>query len=174
MRHAISASLSTEQLESFRPGVQRGSVWGTPTVGSWHLAPGMESAFFIPSMGFLNCGTGEDSCESLGLQQIKPVNPKRNQPWIFTGRTVASAAIFWLLDVKSQLTGKDPDAGKDWEQEEKWAARIRWLDSITDSMDMNLSKLRERVKDRGVCWTAVLQVTKSQTRLRDWTRTAWI
>ena len=148
-RHAISSSLSTEHLESFRPGTQTGSVLGTPAAGSWHLASGMESVFFILSMEFLNCGAREDSCESLGLRQIEPVNPKRNQPWIFIGRTVASAVIFWLLDVKSQFTGKDPDAGKDWEQEEKRAARIRWLDSITDSM--NLSKPWERVKDRGVC-----------------------
>ena len=49
------------------------------------------------------------------------VNPKGNQPWIFTGRTAAEAEapIFWPLDMKSQLIGKDPDAGKDWGQEEK-------------------------------------------------------
>ena len=69
----------------------------------------------------LNCGVGEDSWESLGLQEIKPVNPKGNRSWIFTGRTDAEAEtpILWPSDVKSWLIGKDPDAGKDWRWEEK-------------------------------------------------------
>ena len=68
----------------------------------------------------LNCG-GEDSSESLGQQGDRPVNPKGNQPWLFIGRTgaEAEAPVLWLPDVKSQLIGKDPDAGKDWRQEEK-------------------------------------------------------
>ena len=64
----------------------------------------------------------EKTLESpLDCKEIKPVNPKGNQPWIFIGRTNAEAEvpILWLPDVKSQLTGKDPDAGKDWRQEEK-------------------------------------------------------
>ena len=52
-------------------------------------------------------------------KEIRPVNPKGNQSWIFTGRTVAEAPIFWPPDAKSQLTTKDPDAGKDWRQKEK-------------------------------------------------------
>ena len=69
----------------------------------------------------LNCGVGEDSLESLRLQGIKPVNPKRNQSWIFIGRTdaIAETPILWLRDVKNWLTGKDSDAEKDWRQEEK-------------------------------------------------------
>ena len=55
----------------------------------------------------------------LGWKEIKPVNPKGNQPWIFTGRTDDAASIFWPPDVKSWLIRKDPDAGKDWRQEEK-------------------------------------------------------
>ena len=68
----------------------------------------------------LNCGVGEDFWESLGLQGIKPINPKGNQPWIFR-RTDAEAEtpIFWPSEVKSWLIGKDPDVGKDWGQEEK-------------------------------------------------------
>ena len=50
---------------------------------------------------------------------IKPVRPKGNQPWIFTGRTDAEAPILWTPDAKSWLIGKDPDAGKDWRQEER-------------------------------------------------------
>ena len=58
---------------------------------------------------------------SLDCKEMKPVNPKGNQPWIFIGRTDAEAEVPvpWLPDVKSQLTGKDPNAGKDWGQEEK-------------------------------------------------------
>ena len=55
----------------------------------------------------------------LGSKEIKPVNPKGNQPWIFIGRTDAEAPIIWLLDTKSRLIGEDPDARKDWRQEEK-------------------------------------------------------
>ena len=51
--------------------------------------------------------------------EIKPVNPKENEPWIFIGRTDAEALILWPPDVKSGLTGKDPDAGKDWKQKEQ-------------------------------------------------------
>ena len=68
-----------------------------------------------------NCGAGEDSWESLGLQADQLVNPKGNQPWIFIGRTdvEAETPIFWPLGVKSWLTGEYPDAWKDWGQEEK-------------------------------------------------------
>ena len=73
-----------------------------------------------------NCGAGEDSWESLGLQGDQSlglqVNPKRNQFWILSGRTEADAPILWPPDVKSWLIGKDADAGKDWRQKEKGAA----------------------------------------------------
>ena len=95
-------------------------------------------------------------------KEIKPANPKGSQPWVFTGETdaEAEAPILGPPDVKSWLTGKDPDAGKDWRQEEKGQQWRRWLDSITDLTDMNLSKLWEIVKDR-VDWHAVHRVTKS-------------
>ena len=67
----------------------------------------------------LNCGIGEDSWDSLGLKEIKPVNSKGNQFWIFIGRSGAEAPVLWPPDAKGWLIGKDPDAGKDWRQEEK-------------------------------------------------------
>ena len=69
----------------------------------------------------LNCGVGEDSWESLDCKEIKPVNPKGNQSWIFIGRTnaEAEAPILWPPDVKNWLIGKYPDSGKDWRREEK-------------------------------------------------------
>ena len=90
----------------------------------------------------------EKTLESpLDYKEIKPINPKGNQSWAFIGRTdaEAEAPILWPPDAKSWLTGKDPGAGKDWKQNKK---RARWWDSITDSLDMNLSKLCEIVKDR--------------------------
>ena len=102
--------------------------------------------------------------------RIKPVNPTGCQPWIFIGKTDAEAPILWLPDVKSRLTGKGLDAGKDWRQSEKERQRIR-LDRITDSMDMNLIRLQEIVKDRGACRAIVHGVTKGQTWLSDWTST---
>ena len=85
----------------------------------------------------------------LDCKEIKPVNPKGNQSWIFIEKTDAEAEtlILWSSDAKSQLIGKDPDAGKDQWQEKEWQ-RMKWLDSITDSMDTSLIQLREIVKDR--------------------------
>ena len=105
----------------------------------------------------------ENTCESSLDCKIKPVKPKRNQPWIFLGKTNSEAEtpIVWSPDVKSQLIGKDPDAGKDWRQEEKGVTEERLLDSITNSMNMNLSKLQEIVENRGAWHAAVHGVAQS-------------
>ena len=82
----------------------------------------------------LNCGVGEDSWSSLDFKEIQPVHPKRNQSWVFIGRTDAEAEtpILWLPDAKNWLIWKDPNAGKDWRREEKWTTRWDgWMASPT-------------------------------------------
>ena len=104
---------------------------------------------------FSNCGAGEDCSESLDCKEIKPVNPKGNQPWIFSGRTdaEAEAPILWLLDVKSWLTEKTLMMEKIEDNRRRGQQRMGWLDTITDSMDMNLNKPQKIVEDRGA-WSA--------------------
>ena len=104
----------------------------------------------------------------LECKEIKPVNPKGNQSWIFIGRTDAEteAPVLWPSDAESRLIGKDPGAGKYWSKRRRGWQR---LNNIIDSMGRNLRKLRETVKDREAWNAAVHGFAQSWTRLSDWT-----
>ena len=113
----------------------------------------------------------------LDCKEIQPVHPKGDQSWVFIRRADAEAEtpVVWPPHAKSWLTGKDPDAGRDWGQEEKGMTEDEmagWV-GITNSMGMSLGKLQEFEMDREDWRAAIHGVRKSRTWLSDWAERNW-
>ena len=110
----------------------------------------------------------------LDSKEIKPVNPKRNQPRIFIGRTDAEAPILWPPNAKSRLIGKGPDAGKDWGQEKKGTTEDKMVGWCHRLKGHEFEQIQEIVKDRKAWSAAVHRVTKSQTQFFNWTTAMYV
>ena len=133
-------------------------------VGLWRRLNAEELMLF-------NCGVGEDSWESLGLQDIQPLHPKGYQSWVFFEGLIIKLKLqyFGYLMQRVDSLAKTLMLGgiggrRRWGRQKMW-----WLDGITDSMEVSLSRLRQLVKDREAWHAEIHGVTNSQTRLCDWT-----
>ena len=147
-----------------------GSGWSDATSPTW----GVESSCWMVGWCFRTVVLEKTLESPLDSKETKSVNPKGNQLWIFIGRTDAESPIVWPPDVNSQFIGKDPDAGKDWRQEEKGMTEDEtvWCHHQLNGREFEQALGDGEAEGSLACCTP--WIVKSHTWLNDWTSYIWL
>ena len=135
--------------------------YGLPSGHAWFWELDCKEGWTLKNWCFQSVELEKTLESPFHSKEIKPINLKGNQPWILVGNTdvEAETPVLWSSDVNSWLIGKVPDLGKI-EGRRRECQRMRWLDGITDKMNMNLGKLREMVRNREAWCAAVYDTTE--------------